>query len=187
MTAQPGENLIERLRMLHGNFQDNYCAGARTGHRVEILNTEATRALCTEAADEIELFRSALEGKEREIEVAIDENKKMFSQLVIAKARVISVEAQLSTVRQQALEERGKLIDALQGSLAEWDKFTRYGSPMAKAANERIAHARDVLALANAGFLSPAPLSEKGSTTEEKRGGVEGVRPMNPFTHEYED
>jgi phage-related minor tail protein len=38
-----------------------------------------------------------------------------------------------------------KLTDALEGMLAEWDKFTRYGSPIAKAANERVAFARTVL------------------------------------------
>ena len=39
---------------------------------------------------------------------------------------------------------------AIEGLLAEWDKLTRYGSPMAKAANERIAFARTALALLEA-------------------------------------
>lgn len=38
-----------------------------------------------------------------------------------------------------------KLEAAIQGMLDEWDKFTRYGSPMAKAANERVAFARAAL------------------------------------------
>ena len=38
-----------------------------------------------------------------------------------------------------------KLEAATQGMLDEWDKFTRYGSPMAKAANERVAFARAAL------------------------------------------
>ena len=35
---------------------------------------------------------------------------------------------------------------ALRGALAEWDKFARYGSPIARAANERINTARTALA-----------------------------------------
>jgi len=37
------------------------------------------------------------------------------------------------------------LVAAVEGMLYEWDKFTRYGSPMAKAANERIHNARTLL------------------------------------------
>ena len=40
--------------------------------------------------------------------------------------------------------QEAKAEQALAGMLAEWDKFTRYGSPLAKAANEPIAHARRV-------------------------------------------
>jgi hypothetical protein len=46
----------------------------------------------------------------------------------------------------RGLEARvAKLEAATQGMLDEWDKFTRYGSPMAKAANERVAFARAAL------------------------------------------
>lgn len=38
-----------------------------------------------------------------------------------------------------------KLEAATQGMLDEWDNLTRYGSPMAKAANERVAFARAAL------------------------------------------
>ena len=38
-----------------------------------------------------------------------------------------------------------ELIRALEGMLIEWDKFSRYGSPIAKAANERVNFAREVL------------------------------------------
>jgi len=38
-----------------------------------------------------------------------------------------------------------RLRAALEGMLMEWDKLTRYGSPMAKAANERVAAAHRAL------------------------------------------
>ncbi len=38
------------------------------------------------------------------------------------------------------------LANALEGMLSEWDKLTRYGSPMAKAANEQVAFACAALA-----------------------------------------
>lgn len=38
-----------------------------------------------------------------------------------------------------------ELVRALEGVLYEWDKFTRYGSPIAKSANERINYAKQVL------------------------------------------
>lgn len=41
--------------------------------------------------------------------------------------------------------EKTKYIEAIRGLLMEWDKFTRYGSPIAKAANERVAAARKLL------------------------------------------
>lgn len=41
--------------------------------------------------------------------------------------------------------ESTQLRAALEGMLHEWDKFTRYGSPMAKAANERVSFARAAL------------------------------------------
>ncbi len=41
-----------------------------------------------------------------------------------------------------------EMAEALEGMLAEWDKFTRYGSPIAKASNERVNFARAALAKA---------------------------------------
>jgi hypothetical protein len=38
-----------------------------------------------------------------------------------------------------------QLWAALEGMLMEWDKLSRYGSPMAKAANERVNFARATL------------------------------------------
>jgi len=38
-----------------------------------------------------------------------------------------------------------RLRAALQGIIAEWDKLSRYGSPIAKAANEQVRAARAAL------------------------------------------
>lgn len=38
-----------------------------------------------------------------------------------------------------------EMLVALQGMLSEWDQFTRYGSEIAKSANERINFARSVV------------------------------------------
>ena len=38
-----------------------------------------------------------------------------------------------------------RLRTALQGMIAEWDKLSRYGSPIAKAANEQVRAARAAL------------------------------------------
>lgn len=40
------------------------------------------------------------------------------------------------------------MLEARRGMLREWDKLTRYGSPIAKAANERVAFARAAIAAA---------------------------------------
>jgi hypothetical protein len=46
----------------------------------------------------------------------------------------------------EVLRHKNKqLRDALEGLLMEWDKLTRYGSPMAKGANERVTAARKLL------------------------------------------
>lgn len=50
----------------------------------------------------------------------------------------------------QDVVERMELLACLQGMLAEWDKFARYGSPIAKAANERVNAARAAVARAEA-------------------------------------
>jgi hypothetical protein len=52
--------------------------------------------------------------------------------------------ADLKRLRELKAENHA-LREALEGMLDEWDRFTRYGSPMAKAANERIAFARAAL------------------------------------------
>lgn len=38
--------------------------------------------------------------------------------------------------------EKEEMLETLRGMLHEWDKFTRYGSPIAKAANENVRRAR---------------------------------------------
>lgn len=43
-------------------------------------------------------------------------------------------------------EREKQLADALRGMLAEWDKLTRYGSPLAKAANENVNRAKVAIA-----------------------------------------
>jgi len=43
-------------------------------------------------------------------------------------------------------ETTARLREALNGLLMEWDELSRYGSPMAKAANERVTAARAALA-----------------------------------------
>jgi hypothetical protein len=46
----------------------------------------------------------------------------------------------------RAREEIDAMRAALQRMVAEWDKMTRYGSPLAKAANENLKFARATLA-----------------------------------------
>jgi len=46
-------------------------------------------------------------------------------------------------IAQQARIEA--LTGALEGMLAEWDKLTRYGSPLVKAANENVNRARSAI------------------------------------------
>jgi len=46
----------------------------------------------------------------------------------------------------RAREEIDAMMEALEAMVAEWDKMTRYGSPLAKAANENLKRARAVLA-----------------------------------------
>jgi len=45
----------------------------------------------------------------------------------------------------KAEAEIERLTAAVEGLLMEWDKLTKYGSPMAKAANERVNAARAAL------------------------------------------
>ena len=44
-----------------------------------------------------------------------------------------------------AADEIERLRGALRGMVTEWDKLSRYGSPLAKAANERVNAARRAL------------------------------------------
>ena len=62
-----------------------------------------------------------------EVQGLLVEHERLTLELIATRARVAKLEA------------------ATQGMLDEWDKFTRYGSPMAKAANERVAFARAAL------------------------------------------
>jgi hypothetical protein len=45
----------------------------------------------------------------------------------------------------QIPERESKFRQAIEGLLHEWELLTKYGSPIAKAANERIAFAKEVL------------------------------------------
>jgi hypothetical protein len=57
------------------------------------------------------------------------------------EAREVVVQVIMPLLR----EHNKQLRDVIEGLLTEWDKLTRYGSPMAKAANERVAAARKML------------------------------------------
>jgi hypothetical protein len=46
---------------------------------------------------------------------------------------------------ERLLKLNKRLRNALEGMVQDWDKLSRYGSPMAKAANERVTEARKVL------------------------------------------
>jgi hypothetical protein len=61
------------------------------------------------------------------------------------KKRVLATLETVAKQRDDARAEIAALREALEGMLHEWDKFTRYGSPMAKAANENVARARAAL------------------------------------------
>lgn len=58
-----------------------------------------------------------------------------------------------STANGSLIAAAPDLYEALEGMLAEWDKLTRYGSPIAKASNEAVNFARAALAKA----LPPPP------------------------------
>lgn len=55
------------------------------------------------------------------------------------------------TIQRAFVEREAELVGALEGMLAEWDKFTRYGSPMAKASNENVNRATAALKSREAG------------------------------------
>jgi hypothetical protein len=63
----------------------------------------------------------------------LDEDRRLFVKYQHMSARELMMHA----------DTLGK---ALEGMLAEWDQLTRYGSPLAKAANERVQFARGALA-----------------------------------------
>ena len=50
----------------------------------------------------------------------------------------------------QLTRERNALREALQRMIAEFEKMTRYGSPLARAANENLTFARKALEAARA-------------------------------------
>jgi len=61
------------------------------------------------------------------------------------KKRVLATLETVVKQRDEARVEIAALLEALEGMLHEWDKFTRYRSPMAKAASENVARARAAL------------------------------------------
>jgi hypothetical protein len=60
------------------------------------------------------------------------------------EAREVVAMVIMPLLRERCHEDK-QLRDVVEGLLMEWDKLTRYGSPMAKAANERVAAARKLL------------------------------------------
>lgn len=63
-------------------------------------------------------------------------------QFIAMKRRWQSREDEIGRDRAQLAEAR----EAIASMIAEWDKMTSYGSPLARAANENLRRARDVLA-----------------------------------------
>ena len=56
-----------------------------------------------------------------------------------ARHAVTEKDAAMWAERADALRaENARLREALEGMVAEWEKMTRYGSPLAKAANENL-------------------------------------------------
>ena len=76
-----------------------------------------------------------LEAKCAELEFALSQAHKVFG------AEITSMQAVLQRDRERIAE----LEAALTSMLAEWEKFTRYGSPMAKHANITVTRARATL------------------------------------------
>jgi hypothetical protein len=60
------------------------------------------------------------------------------------EAREVVVRVVMPLMREMVGQKK-LLRSAIEGLLMEWDKLTRYGSPMAKGANERVAAARKLL------------------------------------------
>jgi hypothetical protein len=76
-----------------------------------------------------------------EIERLSVENKGYLEELVQLRMEVVA----LVRSNYEKKTEIERLRAALEGMIAEWDKLSRYGSPMAKSANEQIAFARAAL------------------------------------------
>jgi hypothetical protein len=77
-------------------------------------------------------------------EVALDEISALNGALDSAEAKIKELRAEIE--RRRALN--AEMLAALRGMLMEWEKLSRQGSPMAKAANERVNAARAAIAKA---------------------------------------
>lgn len=94
-------------------------------------------------AHEIKLV-SACESIEIETATLIDEELAIYSDdRPLAFWRQFPEFVEVMTFNDAVLQDMA--AKALECMLAEWDKLTRYGSPMAKAANESVAFARATL------------------------------------------
>lgn len=92
-----------------------------------VVEIERLRAALAEAKRETDASESVLQ-KLRDLRIEDNERLHRFI------ARYERAEADLEAAR-----------EVIKGLLSEWDRLTRYGSPMAKAANERITAARAFL------------------------------------------
>ncbi len=88
---------------------------------------------CKQAHDELLAIHRAVAAERERCAREMDEAAKR-----IDNAIAVSVAAE----RERCSAEIRELRTALEGMLLEWDNLARYGSPIAKAANERVNAAR---------------------------------------------
>ena len=158
------DELVERLRSeAYGDAWDDMkvpatsleAADAITALRGKLAFSDGDRTelqtLCNKQANELDTLRAENERLKAEITEwlcescnAVHKNPATGSGLMLSCPTwkgVVRPTSQTSRI----LEDMNKqLAEALRGLLGEWDKFTRYGSPMAKLANERVNYARSV-------------------------------------------
>jgi len=87
------------------------------------------------------LSRVTIEGQTWVREDGVSDEQSAFHQ---AQARCSQLTVECTRLR----VEKAGLVAALQGMIIEWDKLSRYGSPMAKAANDLVNNARAAIAKA---------------------------------------
>lgn len=96
-------------------------------------------------------YPDAVIGSEEEAKDYIDKKKKEDIQkrekaMPGYGPRIYWRSYEFDLIEKEADKQNEKeLKEGLRGLLSEWDKFTRYGSPIAKAANERITAAHKLI------------------------------------------